>query len=161
MKISVCFSHVFRYNEMTTARCIARRAYLHDTPAICRLVVYMVGKREDGSPPFSCVVSDVSRGCEGSFALRGDLLLSTVTKVGKNTGRNLRFLHFRARYVLRIFRTACHTFAEIFLFRAVKRIAFSPAPLPLMPTTNNAFGSIVECMSGSGARRKSIRHTQR
>ena len=34
----------------------------------------------------------------GSFAPRSDLLLSTVTKVGKNTGRNLRFLHFRARY---------------------------------------------------------------
>ena len=33
------------------------------------------------------------------------------------------------------------------------------APLPLMPTPNSAFGSIVECMSGSGARRKSMRHT--
>ena len=32
------------------------------------------------------------------FALRSDLLLSTVTKVGKSTGRNLRFLHLRARY---------------------------------------------------------------
>ena len=34
----------------------------------------------------------------GSFAPRSDLLLSTVTKVGKSTGRNLRFLHFLARY---------------------------------------------------------------
>ena len=33
-----------------------------------------------------------------SFALRSDLLLSTVIKVGKSTERNLRFLHLRARY---------------------------------------------------------------
>ena len=31
---------------------------------------------------------------EGCFASRRDLLLSTVTKVGKSTGRNRRFLHF-------------------------------------------------------------------
>ena len=49
---------------------------------------------------------------QGNFALRRDLLLSTVTKVGKNTGRNLRFLHL-------------------------------PAPLPLMPTPNNASVSTV------------------
>ena len=41
------------------------------------------------------------------------------------------------------------------------RIVSAPAPLPLIPTPNNAFGSTVESMSGSGARRKSIRHTQR
>ena len=35
-----------------------------------------------------------------SFAPRSDLLLSTVTKVGKSTGRNLRFLHLPARYTL-------------------------------------------------------------
>ena len=32
------------------------------------------------------------------FALRRDLLLPTVAKVGKSTGRNLRFLHLPARY---------------------------------------------------------------
>ena len=37
------------------------------------------------------------------------------------------------------------------------RIVSAPAPLPLIPTPNNAFGSTVESMSGSGARRKSIR----
>ena len=77
------------------------------------------------------------------FALRRDLLLSTVTKVGKNTGRNLRFLHLRARYRAYRFVTACHTFTQNFLFRFVKRIAFAPAPLPLMPTPNNASVSTV------------------
>ena len=37
------------------------------------------------------------------------------------------------------------------------RIVSAPAPLPLIPTPNNAFGSTVESMSGSGAKRKSIR----
>ena len=50
------------------------------------------------------------------FALRSDLLLSTVTKVGKNTGRNLRFLHLRARYILCELVTAYHTFTKDFLF---------------------------------------------
>ena len=39
---------------------------------------------------------------------------------------------------------------------------FLNAPtLPLMPTPNNSLGSTVENVSGSGARRKSIRHMQR
>ena len=96
---------------------------------------------------------------QGNFALRRDLLLSTVTKVGKSTGRNLRFLHFRARYILCGLVIAYHTFTQGFLLRLDKRIVSAPAPLPLMPTPNSAFGSIVECMSGSGARRKSMRHT--
>ena len=45
------------------------------------------------------------------FALRRDLLLSTVTKVGKSTGRNLRFLHLPARYALYEIVTAFRTFA--------------------------------------------------
>ena len=45
------------------------------------------------------------------FALRRDLLLSTVTKVGKNTGRNLRFLYLPARYALCGGRSAYLTFA--------------------------------------------------
>ena len=53
---------------------------------------------------------------QGNFALRRDLLLSTVTKVGKNTGRNLRFLHLRARYILCELVTAYHTFTKDFLF---------------------------------------------
>ena len=36
-------------------------------------------------------------------------ILPTVAKVGKNTGRNLRFLHFRARYVWCGFVNAYHT----------------------------------------------------
>jgi hypothetical protein len=57
--------------------------------------------------------------------------------------------------------SACHAFTQVFLFRIVKRIVSSPAPLPLIPTPNNAVGSTVDNISGSGARRKSIRHTQR
>ena len=48
-------------------------------------------------------------GARECFTLRGDLLLPTVAKVGKNTGRNLRFLHFRARYVWCGFVNAYHT----------------------------------------------------
>ena len=69
----------------------------------------------------------------GSFAPRRDLLLSTVTKVGKNTGRNLRFLHLRARYILCELVTAYHTFTKDF-FCLVKRIVSAPAPLPLNGT---------------------------
>ena len=39
---------------------------------------------------------------------------------------------------------------------------FLNAPtLPLVPAPNNALGSTVENVSGSGARRKSMRHTPR
>ena len=95
------------------------------------------------------------------FALRRDLLLSTVTKVGKSTGRNLRFLHFRARYGAYRIVSTYHTFTQDFLFRFVKRIVSASAPLPLISAPNSAFGSTVENVSGSGARRKSMRHTKR
>ena len=81
-----------------------------------------------------------------------DLLLATVPKVGKSTGRNLRFLHFRTRYSACRSRGVYHAFAGEFPFRFVKRIVSAPAPLPLIPTPNNAFGSTVENVSGSGAR---------
>ena len=64
----------------------------------------------------------------GSFAPRSDLLLSTVTKVGKSTGRNLRFLHLPARYALYKAETACRTFAgvkkilDIFMMQKQKRL---------------------------------------
>ena len=80
---------------------------------------------------------------EGISRRKRDLLLSTVTKVGKNTGRNLRFLHFRARYVLCGLVIAYHTFTQGFLLRLDKRIVSAPAPLPLMPTPNNASVSTV------------------
>ena len=57
---------------------------------------------------------------QGNFALRRDLLLSTGTKVGKNTGRNLRFLHFRARYNVYKIVSVCRTITEDCLFRFVK-----------------------------------------
>ena len=53
---------------------------------------------------------------QGNFALRRDLLLSTVTKVGKNTGRNLRFLHFRACYNVNVIVNAYRTITGDFLF---------------------------------------------
>ena len=86
------------------------------------------------------------------FALRRDLLLSTVTKVGKSTGRNLRFLHLRARYALCGFVGFYRTITGAFLFRFDKRIVSAPVPLPLMPTPNSASMSTVEIVSGSGAR---------
>ena len=55
----------------------------------------------------------------GSFAPRSDLLLSTVTKIGKSTGRNLRFLHLPARYTLYKAETACRTFAGDICLRFV------------------------------------------
>ena len=87
--------------------------------------------------------------------------MSAVTKVGKNTGRNLRFLHFRARYNAYRIVVAYLAFTEDFLIRFDKKIVSAPAPLPLILTTNNADGSTAEIVSGSGAERKSIRHTQR
>ena len=57
---------------------------------------------------------------QGNFALRRDLLLSTGTKVGKNTGRNLRFLHFRARYNVYKIVSVCRTITGDCLFRFVK-----------------------------------------
>ena len=48
-----------------------------------------------------------------------------------------------------------------FPFSYCYRIVSASAPLPLMPTPNNASVSIVAIVSGSGAGRKSIRHTQR
>ena len=94
---------------------------------------------------------------KGGFAPRRDLLLSTVTKVGKSTGRNLRFLHFRACYALLNFDIMFRTFARIFLFRFVKRIVSASAPLPLMLAPNNALVSTVATMSGSGAVAETIR----
>ena len=96
-----------------------------------------------------------------SFALRGDLLLPIAAKVGKSARRNLRFLHFRARYILCGLVIAYHTFTQGFLFLLVKRIVSAPAPLSLMPAPNNASAPTVENVSGRGARRTSIRHTQR
>ena len=88
----------------------------------------------------------------GCFALWSDLLLSTVTKVGKSTGRNLRFLHLPARYALHKIVNVYHAITRNFHFRSVKRIVSAPAPLPLMPTPNNASVSAVENVSGSGAK---------
>ena len=76
-----------------------------------------------------------------------------AAKVGKSARRNLRFLHFRARYILCGLVIAYHTFTQGFLLRLDKRIVSAPAPLPLIPTPNNAISSTVDNVSGSGARR--------
>ena len=53
-----------------------------------------------------------------------------------------------------------HVYAILpFSFR--KRIVSAPAPLPLTGAPNSSLCSTVEVVSGSGARRKSIRHTLR
>ena len=88
-------------------------------------------------------------------------LNAPTAKVGKSAGRNLRFLHLRARYNAYEADNAYHTFTQDFLFCTVNRIVSAPAPLPLMRITHNAVGSAVEKMSGSGAGRKSMRHTKR
>ena len=53
-----------------------------------------------------------------SFA-SGGLLFSSARKVAKRAGRNLRFLHFRARYTLCEYIGFYHTFTQFFLFRFV------------------------------------------
>ena len=68
---------------------------------------------------------------QGNFALRRDLLLSTVTKAGKNTGRNLRFLHFRARYNMYKIVSVCRTITGDCLFRFVKGSSLHQRRLPL------------------------------
>ena len=106
-------------------------------------------------------------------------LNAPTAKVGKSARRNLRFLHFRARYTLYGIVGACRTFTQDFLFRFDKRTVSAPAPLPLTSTPKNTVGSTVrrrdaliappynalfstvDIVSGSGARRKSIRHTKR
>ena len=70
----------------------------------------------------------------------------------KRAGRNQRFLHFLARYNVYKFVVAYHTFTRNFPCRAVTRIVSASAPLPLIPTPNNASVSTVENVSGSGAR---------
>ena len=74
-----------------------------------------------------------------------DLLLATVPKVGKSTGRNLRFLHFRTRYSACRSRGVYHAFAGEFPFRFVKRIVSAPAPLPLADAEKKSLR-----LSGSG-----------
>ena len=70
-------------------------------------------------------------------------LNAPTAKVGKSARRNLRFLHFRARYTLYGIVGACRTFTQDFLFRFDKRIVSAPAPLPLTSTPKNTVGSTV------------------
>ena len=90
-----------------------------------------------------------------------DLLLSTVTKVGKSTGRNQRFLHFLTRYELRKLDSASRTFAQIFLCRSGTGLSQQQrrcrwlvlrTAIQLLPSHR---------MSGSGVGGKSVRHTAR
>ena len=68
-----------------------------------------------------------------------------TAKVGKSARRNLRFLHFRARYILCELVIAYHTFTQSFLLRLVKRIVSAPAPLPLPSAEKN-----IACLSCGG-----------
>ena len=73
-----------------------------------------------------CDREGMFRGCGREGMFRGsdrDLLLATVPKVGKSTGRNQRFLHLLARYARRKSDAAFHTFTEIFLSRFVKGLS--------------------------------------
>ena len=68
-----------------------------------------------------------------------------TAKVGKSARRNLRFLHFRARYILCELVIAYHTFTQGFLLCLVKRIVSAPAPLPLPSAEKN-----IACLSCGG-----------
>ena len=54
-----------------------------------------------------------------------------AAKVGKSAGRNLRFLHFRARYSVYEIVIVYRTITGDFLFLIRQRIVFASAPLPL------------------------------
>ena len=70
-----------------------------------------------------------------------------TAKVGKSARRNLRFLHFRARYILCELVIAYHTFTGDSFFRFDKRIASAPAPLPLpLPSAEKN----IACLSCGG-----------
>ena len=112
----------------------------------------------------------------GFFALRSDLLLPVAAGVfsffvsdgpisfnserngGKNAGKNCVFAFPHALSCLRICLTVPHVHANLPVsFR--QRTVSATAPLPLIPTPNNASASTVATVSGSGARGKSVRHT--
>ena len=114
----------------------------------------------------------------GFFALRSDLLLPVAAGVfsffvsdgpisfnserngGKNAGKNYVFAFPHALCPSQICCCAPHVHADLPVsFR--QRIVSATAPLPLMPTPNNVFGSTVATVSGSGAGGKSVRHTVR
>ena len=104
VNLSVCISRVFRYNEVTPFRVFCGGAGFV-TPAICRLVVYMVGKREDVRPPFSCFIGVPIR-CPAAPFRRGGALprppFAGNTTVNRKGGveplpyaRTPRLLHYR------------------------------------------------------------------
>ena len=97
---------------------------------------------------------------QGCFALRSDLLLPAAAGVfsffvsdgpisfnserngGKNAGKNCVFAFPHALSCLRIWLTVPHVRGS-FPVSFRQRTVSATAPLPLIPTTNNAFGSTV------------------
>ena len=79
-------------------------------------------------------------GREGVF--RGPFL-SIAKERGKERQQEPRFLHLLARYALCKIADVYRTFAQNFLFSFCYRIVSATAPLPLMPTPNNAVVSAV------------------
>ena len=78
--------------------------------------------------------------------------MATVPKVGKSTGRNLRFLHLRARYALT---QICGHIPHVrmrFSFSFCYRIVSAPVPLPLIFSTVETEALFGVMISGSGAR---------
>ena len=82
-------------------------------------------------------------------------------KSGEKSRQEPKFLHLLPRYTIYQFTTACHAFAEDFPISYRYRTLSATAPLPLAGALNNAYGSTVDEMSGSGADGMSIRHTLR
>ena len=87
--------------------------------------------------------------------------LSIAKERGERTPAKTTFLHFLS--ALRNVKTRFslpHVRGK-FPVSFRQRTASATAPLPLMPTPNNAFGSTVATVSGSGAGGQSVRHTAR
>ena len=97
----------------------------------------------------------------GAKLASGGPFFPIAGKVGKRARRNLRFLHFRARYTLIDIRNFIPHVRARHSSSIRHRIVSASAPLPLIPTTNSAVGSTVDNASGSDAEEKSIRHAQR
>ena len=88
-------------------------------------------------------------------------LFPAAGKVGKRAGRNQRFLHFLARYIAQEYGALYHTFTQIFLCRSDKGLSQQQRRCRWLVRRTTLSVLPLQCMSGSGARGTSVRHTVR